>query len=232
MSSSNETCLEVLAAAGDSAKLAAFERRSFLRTGGIAAGAALVGLVARDADAQSATPPAGPRQQMALVRRHENDHVAFLLNGLGAAARPKPTFQNLQQPNLNAFLTVATALENTGVGAYLGAAPAILDPAYLGAAASIALVEARHAGFFNSFRSKPMTLNAFGMELSFDAAFTPAQVGGAAGSFIASLNGGPPLDFSSTRSAANDVAILNYALALEYLEADFYNINVPLFYGV
>jgi hypothetical protein len=232
MSSSSENCLDILSAGADSAKLAAFERRSFLRTGGLAAGAALVGLVARDANAQSATPATGPKQQMALVRRHENDHVAFLLNGLGGAARPKPTFQNLQQPNLNAFLTVALALENTGVGAYLGAAPAILDPAYLSAAASIALVEARHAGFFNSFRSKPMTLNAFGMELSFDAAFTPSQVGGAAGGFIASLNGGPPLDYSTTRSASNDVAILNYALALEYLEADFYNINVPLFYGV
>lgn len=232
MSINRESCLETLCAAGDAAKRAAVERRHFLRTGGAAlAGAALVAARGSDADAQNMPISTGPKQQMALVRRHENDHVAFLVQGLGAAARPKPTFQNLQQPNLNAFLNVALALENTGVGAYLGAAPAILDQGYLAAAGSIALVEARHAGYFNGLRSKPMTLNAAGMEQSFDAPLSVSQVVAAAGPFIASLNGGPPVDYSNTRSAANDVAILNYALALEYLEAEFYNINVPLFYG-
>ncbi len=232
MSSRYDDCLESLASAADHAQKTALERRRFLRYGGAAAGAAVVAMTAGDAAAQSVPMATGPRQQMSLVRRHENDHVSFLLAGLGAAARPKPTFQGLQQTNLNAFLTVASALENTGVGAYLGAAPAILDPGYLGAAASIALVEARHAGFFNSLRSKPMTLNAFGSELSFDEAFTVAQVTNAAGGFIASLNGGPPISYSTTRSAANDIAILNFALALEYLEAEFYNVNVPLFYNV
>jgi hypothetical protein len=231
MSARHDDCLELLASAADGANLAAIERRRFLRFGGVAAGAAAVALSGGEALAQS-VPATGPRQQMSLVRRHENDHVAFLVAGLGAAARPKPTFQGLQQANLNSFLTVAAALENTGVGAYLGAAPAIFDPGYLGAAASIALVEARHAGFFNSLRSKPMTLNALGSELSFDEAFTVAQVTNAAGGFIASLNGGPPLSYSTTRSAANDIDILNFALGLEYLEAEFYNVNVPLFYGV
>lgn len=204
------------------------QRRKFLQGGAIAAGAALATCVSREAQAALVSP----KQQMALVRRHENDHVAFLVNALGPMARPKPTFQNLQRANVNDFLNVSLALENTGVGAYLGAAPAIFDPGYLAAAASVALVEARHAGFFNGLRSRPMTENAFTEELSFERAFTVNEVVSAAGGFIASLNGGPPLTFSPNRSAGNDIAILNFALALEYLEAEFYNINVPLFYGV
>ncbi len=218
-------------------------RRGFFRGGAIAAGGLALSTCLSD---EAHAAPAGPRQQMALLRRHENDHVVFLegaLNALGAGVkRPRPTFQGLVQPNLNAFLTTALALENTGVGAYLGAAPAIFDPGYLAAAGSIALIEARHAGFLNGFRSRPMTQNLFNQELSFERAFTVSEVVTSAGPFIVSLNDGSssptagngshPLDFSSTRSAGNDVDILNFALALEYLEQEFYDANVFNFYGV
>ena len=208
-------------------------RRGFIRgtsalLGSAAAGATVMFGTSDDAFGQTGPAPgASLLQQLKLVQRHENAHVTFLKGALGTSARPKPTFKNLLQPNLTAFLNTSRALENTGVGAYLGAAPAILSRSYLAAAGSIALIEARHAGYFNSIQSRPMTENLFGQELDFERAFTVAEVVTSASPFIASLNGGPALTFSSTPSASNDIAILNFALALEYLEAEYYNVNVP-----
>ncbi len=217
----------------DSHNASPLGRRGFIRGTGALLGTAAVGAAAVFGSSEEANAHDGGgrghffRHQLKLVQRHENAHVRFLVDALGTAARPKPTFRNLLQQNLNAFIDVSRALENTGVGAYLGAAPVIFEPAYLAAAGSIALVEARHAGFFNTIESRPMTENAFGQELDFERAFTVQEVVANAGPFIASLNGGPPLTFDTTPSPANDIAILNFALALEYLEADFYNVNVP-----
>jgi len=166
------------------------------------------------------------RQFFESIQRHENDHVAFLVEALGDAARPKPTFQNLEQATLRQFADLARVFENAGVGAYLGAAPAILSRDYLAAAGSIATVEARHAGFLNTSLGYPITQG----DESFEDPLTADEVAAAVASFIASLNGGPDVTYSTTPSEENDVAILNFALALEYLEAEFYNINVPLFF--
>ncbi len=209
------------------------DRRRFIRGTSALIGTACAGAVVAIGTSDEAIAQTGPSpsfallQQLKLVQRHENAHVTFLKTALANLARPKPTFKNLLQPNFTAFLNTSRALENTGVGAYLGAAPAILSRSYLAAAGSIALIEARHAGYFNSLQFRPMTENLFGQELDFERAFTVAEVVASASPFIASLNGGPALTFSNTPSASNDIAILNFALALEYLEADYYNINVP-----
>ena len=163
------------------------------------------------------------------IQEHENAHVKFLEGALGAAKRPKPTFQNLMQPNAKMFRKVSQALENTGAGAYLGAAPIIFEKAYLAAAGSIALIEARHAGWLNTLVGDPISTNAWGMDPSFEMPLTPDQVVSKASPFIASLNGGKDVSYDMMPSAANDIAILNFALALEYLEADFYNLNVANF---
>jgi Ferritin-like domain len=166
------------------------------------------------------------------IRAHENDHVNFLASALGSDARPEPTFQGLEQKNIIDFVMIAQALENTGVGAYLGAAPAIKSRDYLAAAGTIAFIEARHAGYLNVLVEDPITGSILDLtaDNSFETPLTPDQVVGYAGPFIADLNGGPPVDYSEKRSADNDIAILNFALALEYLEASFYNINVPKFF--
>lgn len=159
------------------------------------------------------------------IRSHENAHVTFLLAALGNLARPKPTFQNLKRLTYPQFVTISQALANTEVGAYLGAAPYIYDPEYLAAAGSIMTVESRHAGAVNFFEGDPVTIK----NANFDLPLTSQQVVAAAGPFIKSLNGGAAVTYSTTTSDSNDVAILNFALALEYLEAEFYNASANLY---
>jgi Ferritin-like domain len=84
---------------------------------------------------------------LATTTRDERDHVAFLKKALGSKAVKSPKFDFKSIPtNEKMFAATAQVLENTGVHAYLGQAGNIKKAAYLGAAASIMTVEARHAG--------------------------------------------------------------------------------------
>ncbi|MGB9184129.1 MAG: ferritin-like domain-containing protein [Solirubrobacteraceae bacterium] len=77
----------------------------------------------------------------------EAEHVAALTKAIsGAGGKPvkKPTF-SFPVTDQASFLKLAYVLENTGVGAYNGAGPALMNKAYLAAAGSIVQVEARHA---------------------------------------------------------------------------------------
>ncbi len=187
---------------------------------------------ARDEEGREIRGRGGQSDEFNSILKHENDHVAFLVTALGSSARPKPTFQNLEQAKYKDFILLAQTLENTGVGAYLGAAPIIDSMEILANAGSIATIEARHAGYLNTFLNDPITGTSTDDDAnpSFEAPLTAAQVVAGAGAFIQDLNGGPAVDYSDIPSPQNDIAILNFALALEYLEAEFYNLNVPKFF--
>lgn len=162
------------------------------------------------------------KQAFTEIMSDENQHVSFLQSALKSAARPKPTFQKLKQTDLQSFAAIAQALENTGVGAYLMAAPAVKDQRILAAAGSILTIEARHAGFLDALLQKPLSANG-----AFDKPLTQAEIVSAASPFIASLNGGA----DPAAPLKSDVDILNFALLLEYLEAEFYATNVPVLFA-
>ena len=90
-----------------------------------------------------------------VVRRHENEHVAFLRRALGSKAVAKPTFNFGATTHSKAkFLATAFALENEGVAAYSGQGPRIKTVAYVEAAISILTIEARHASAFAMIQNR------------------------------------------------------------------------------
>ena len=83
------------------------------------------------------------------LRDTEQAHVDFLttaLQGAGATPAPKPTFTFPPDAlaSQSGVLQLASVLEPTGVGAYLGAGPMIQNPVFLEAAGTIAGVEGDH----------------------------------------------------------------------------------------
>lgn len=98
--------------------------------------------------ATSGSALSGPALELAkVITQHEVAHVTFLKKALGSKAVKSPKFDFKDTvTNQDKFLATAFVLENTGVQAYLGQAGRIKNPAYLGAAATILTIEARHAG--------------------------------------------------------------------------------------
>ncbi len=105
----------------------------------------------------------------------ENTHVAAILDRIvkaGGTPVAKPLFQFPANVFVSqtGFLTLSTALEETGVGAYLGAAPLIKGREYLQFAASIYGVEARHTGMIRLLSGRTFAPEAK------EAPFTAMQV--------------------------------------------------------
>lgn len=97
--------------------------------------------------------PASDKAIFMQIGKHESQHVAFLVTALGAKAIPKPMFDFTYKgafpdvfSNYKTFVTVSSALEDTGVRAYKGQAGALIaDPQILEYALRVHSVEARHA---------------------------------------------------------------------------------------
>ncbi len=116
-----------------------------------------------------------------LIAGHEQAHVDALTKAITAAGgmpakKPKFVFPVTDQAS---FLKLAYVLENTGVGAYNGAGPALSNPQYLAAAGSIVQVEARHAAAIGLLTNQSVTPDG-----GFDKPLTKAQVLAKAGPLI------------------------------------------------
>ncbi len=96
------------------------------------------------------------------VAKHEAAHVSFLKGALKSAAVKKPKFDFGDATSAAKFAATAQVLEDTGVSAYLGQVKHIFVPGTLQAAATIATVEARHAGWIRNINA------ALGAPKSFD----------------------------------------------------------------
>jgi hypothetical protein len=111
----------------------------------------------------------------------ESEHVAALtaaIKQLGGTPVKKPRFV-FPVTNQSSFLALASVLENTGVGAYNGAAPSISSKDVLASAGSIVQIEGRHAAAIDLLIGRSPTPTG-----GFDVPLTKAQVLAKAGPLI------------------------------------------------
>ncbi len=188
------------------------------------------------ADALSAFGETVRMQVPAYLRtigKHEAAHVTAISETIEALGGTpvEPAEYDFGYETPSEFLATAQALEDTGVAAYTGAAPRLVDNDVLSAAASIQSVEARHAAF----------LRLVNGEVPFPDVVEGAQsieeVLDVAGQFLTSKVNASQFEPRGDRPAfdrksdddTTDLDILNYALTLEHLENAFYREGVDQF---
>lgn len=117
----------------------------------------------------------------ALIRDHEQAHVETItqvITDLGGEPVAEGTY-DFGYDDLESFIEVARALENTGVSAYEGAARYLIgERKLLTTALTIHGVEARHAAYLNGLTGESPFPEAF------DPPLSPEEVLAIAGPFI------------------------------------------------
>ncbi|MFB6220041.1 MAG: ferritin-like domain-containing protein [Halolamina sp.] len=165
-------------------------------------------------------------EYLRTVGAHEKGHV----NALSATVEElngDPVMEGDYDFGYNTpseFLGVAKALEDTGVAAYAGAAPKIVNNNLLTVAAGIHSVEARHAAFLRLANDDVPFPNGADKAKSVD------EVLDIASNFIISqvdpsvyeLAEERPQHDRKAENDTDDINVLNYALTLEHLENAFY----------
>ncbi len=122
-----------------------------------------------------ATLSESSRELAQLIGENERQHVEKLktvIDVLGGKPTKPPKFKFPFSDDA-AFLELAEALEDTGVGAYNGAAPSVESLPVLAAAGGIVQVEARHAAAVKMARGVSVT-PAFSKALDMDEVFEAA----------------------------------------------------------
>ena len=158
----------------------------------------LAGLEAADFDD-------GVFDNLAAIAAHEADHVATLTDTivqLGGEPVTEVEYdfgEAFADPA--AFLATAQALENTGVGAYTGAAQFLIaEDALLTAALTIHGVEARHASYLNRLNGGQSFPDAV------DAPLTPEEVMAIATPFFVAASAAPGTGGTGETSGAGAAA--------------------------
>jgi rubrerythrin len=116
--------------------------------------------------------------EFALQEQQHVDALTQAVKAAGGKPAPHPTFV-FPVTDETTFLSLAYTLENTGVSAYNGAGPSLVNKAYLAAAGSIVQVEARHAATIGILTNMPVTPSG-----GFDKPLTAAEVLKIAGPLI------------------------------------------------
>jgi Ferritin-like domain len=220
-------------------------RRSFLKRSAVATGVPGITLAlgaqshaGKPAPPQHKLPdlfPGWNRRNFEEILQDEQDHIVAL-TALADNPRPKPTFQGLLADSPLHFVQMAAMIENGGVGSYLQGLNAISQGGhhdYFLTAAGITAVEAQHTGFLNALLNHPIAPSALANQVQPGVAtpIPPQDIRAALGPHIVDFNGGPPFDYNINQvDDENDQAIINFVLVLEFLEVEFYAMNIQKFH--